>query len=513
MPDYGHDLLFGASLTPEAGRAEQVVALARTVEELGLDLVAFQDHPYQAGFLDTWTLLSFVAARTSRVRLLPDVANVPLRPPAVLARSAAALDILSGGRVELGLGAGYFLDAIAAMGGPRRSAAENVDALSEAIAVIRALWAPGPPVRFEGRYYRLDGAEPGPPPAHPIGIWIGAYKRRMLELTGQTADGWVPSTGYAAPEDLGPMTRTLDVAAETAGRAPARIRRAFNISGRFGTGPGFLQGPPAAWADQLTTLVLEQGMSAFILGPGRDAVGDLRRFAEEVAPAVREAVAQARAAPAPAGPGSGAGAGSGPGAGSAAGAVDSRARATSGSATLPHRGPEPGPGSAEAAPADVAGSVGAQTLVAVHEHLRQELDQLREIMRQVAAGRAGADRARSHLHQMTMRQNYWTFGAFCAAYCRVVTVHHAIEDAHLFRDLRRGDPSLGPVLDRLSDEHETIAGLITEVDAALVAMIKDETRLEDANWAVDRLADALLPHLQVEEDQLLDPIARLDIRV
>jgi alkanesulfonate monooxygenase SsuD/methylene tetrahydromethanopterin reductase-like flavin-dependent oxidoreductase (luciferase family) len=130
-----------------------------------------------------------VAARTGRVRLLPDVANLPLRPPAALARSAATLDLLRGGRVELGLGAGYFLDAIAAMGGPRRSAAENVDALEEAIAVIRALWAPGPPVRLEGRYYRLDGAEPGPPPAHPIGIWVGAYKRRMLELTGRTADG------------------------------------------------------------------------------------------------------------------------------------------------------------------------------------------------------------------------------------------------------------------------------------------------------------------------------------
>jgi hypothetical protein len=198
-------------------------------------------------------------------------------------------------------------------------------------------------------------------------------------------------------------------------------------------------GPPAAWADQLTALVLEHGMSAFILGPGRDAATDLRRFAEEVAPAVREAVAHARA-----------------------GAVDSPERPQPGSATLPHRGPAPGPGSVEAAPADVAGSVGAQTLVAVHEHLRRELDQLREILGQVAAGRAGAERARSHLRQMTVRQNYWTFGAFCAAYCRVVTVHHAIEDAHR---------------------------------------------------AVDRLADALLPHLQVEEDQLLDPIARLGIQV
>jgi alkanesulfonate monooxygenase SsuD/methylene tetrahydromethanopterin reductase-like flavin-dependent oxidoreductase (luciferase family) len=470
MTDYGHDLLFGAFLPPDARRAEAVLALARTVEDLGLDLLGFQDHPYQPGFLDSWTLLSFVAARTTTVRLLPDVANLPLRPPAVLARSAAALDILSGGRLELGLGAGYFLDAIAAMGGPRRSAAENVDALEEAIAVIRGLWTPGPPVRFSGRYYRLEGAEPGPAPAHPIGIWVGAYKRRMLELTGRVADGWVPSTGYAAPEDLGRMTRVLDGAAEGAGRHPTLVRRAFNISGRFGGGgAGFLQGPPAVWAEQLTGLVLEHGMSAFLLGPGGDAAGDLRRFAEEVAPAVREAVAQARARP-------------------------------------PASHPPP-------VPVAVAGSAGQQTLLAVHQHLRQELDQLRGILGQVADGRASAASARSHLHQMTMRQNYWSLGAFCASYCRVLTIHHAIEDAHLFRDLRRADPELGAVLDRLSGEHEAIAGLITEVDAALVAMIEDAGRLGEVERAVDRLAAALLPHLQVEEDQLLDPIGRLGIQV
>jgi hypothetical protein len=408
---------------------------------------------------------------------------VPLRPPAVLARAAVALDILSGGRVELGLGAGYFLDAIAAMGGPRRTAAEHVEALGEAIAVIRGLWTPGPPVRLAGRYHSLDGAEPGPVPPHRIGIWLGAYKRRMLELTGRAADGWVPSLGYAAPDDLARMTRTLDAAAEAAGRDPSDVRRAFNISGRFtGRGTGFLQGPPAHWADQLTALALEDGMSVFILGPGADAPGDLRRFAEEVAPAVREAVASARAGV--------------PRAVGAAGIVDSRAHPDSGSATF-----------------DPAASPGAQTLLAVHEHLRQELDQLREIMGQVAAGRTSAAAARSHLHQMTMRQNYWTFGAFCAAYCRVVTVHHAIEDAHLFRDLRRADPSLDPVLARLSEEHEAIATLITEVDAALVAMVEDDTRLDDATAAIDRLAAALLPHLQVEEDHLLAPITNLGIQV
>jgi hypothetical protein len=197
-------------------------------------------------------------------------------------------------------------------------------------------------------------------------------------------------------------------------------------------------------------------------------------------------------------------------------AVDNAARPTSGPASVPLRGAEPGAGSLKAAPVDpagIAGSAGAQTLLAVHEHLRQELDQLREVLRQVADGRATAAGARSHLHQMTMRQNYWAFGAFCASYCRVVTVHHAIEDAHLFRDLRRGDPSLEPVLERLSAEHEAIAALITGVDDALVAMIEDDDRLGEAEQAVDRLADALLPHLRVEEDQLLGPIANLGIEV
>jgi alkanesulfonate monooxygenase SsuD/methylene tetrahydromethanopterin reductase-like flavin-dependent oxidoreductase (luciferase family) len=225
VTDYGHQLLFGAALAPNAAEHSAVLEVAESAEDLGLDIVGFQDHPYQPAFLDTWTLLSFLAGRTHHVRLFPNVANVPLRPPAVLARSAASLDILSGGRLELGLGAGYFLDPIVAMGGPRRTMSEHVDALAEAIEVIRSLWRPGPPVRFKGSYYSLEGARPGPAPAHPIAIWLGAYKRRMLQLTGRAADGWIPSLGYAAPEDLARMNRTIDAAAGAAGRDPAEIRR------------------------------------------------------------------------------------------------------------------------------------------------------------------------------------------------------------------------------------------------------------------------------------------------
>ena len=132
----------------------------------GLELVGIQDHPYQRRFLDTFALLAFLAARTERVRLFPDVANLPLRHPAMLAKAAASIDVLSGGRFELGLGAGAFWDAIEAFGGPRRSGPESVDALEEAIAILRACWAGERSVTFEGAHYRVPGMHFGPPPAH-----------------------------------------------------------------------------------------------------------------------------------------------------------------------------------------------------------------------------------------------------------------------------------------------------------------------------------------------------------
>ena len=294
MPDYGQDLVFGAFVTPRAETPDAVLALAETAEQVGLDLFTVQDHPYQPAFLDAWTLLSVIAGRTQRVRLLPNVTNLPLRPPAVLARAAASLDILSAGRVELGLGAGGFWDAIAAMGGPRRSPGEAVAAFSEAIQVIRALWTPGSRVRIEGTHYRLAGAKPGPFPVHPIGIWVGAYRDRMLTLIGRVAGGWVPSSPYVPPEQLGRMNAVIDRAADAAGRSPADVRRVYNLVGSFdGNGAAFLQGPSPVWVEQLAELALAEGVSAFVLMSDDDST--LRRFAAEVAPGVRELVWQERA--------------------------------------------------------------------------------------------------------------------------------------------------------------------------------------------------------------------------
>src|SRR6476661_5587638 len=121
MTDYGHELEFGIFPSPDADRLHETLAMAEAADVGGLDLVTIQDHPYQAKHLDSWTLLSVIAARTTAIRVAPNVANLPLRPPVVLARVAATLDLLSSGRVELGLGAGAFWDAVVAAGGPRRT--------------------------------------------------------------------------------------------------------------------------------------------------------------------------------------------------------------------------------------------------------------------------------------------------------------------------------------------------------------------------------------------------------
>ena len=269
--DYGQPVRFGVFITPVA--TEQPLELARIADDLGFDVLGVQDHPYQRRFFDTWTLLTAMAMRTEHITVFPDVANLPLRPPAVLAKAAATLDILSGGRVELGLGAGGFWDAIRAYGGPVRTPGESVSAVEDAIQVIRLLWSGQHGIRFDGKLYPLAGAHSGPVPKHPIGIWIGGYKPRMLSVIGRLADGWVPSLGYLKPPDLLEGNRRIDEAATAAGRDPRSIRRVLNA--------GFVD------AETLVSLVVDDGMDTFLVSEDPD---DMRAFAKEVAPRVREEV-------------------------------------------------------------------------------------------------------------------------------------------------------------------------------------------------------------------------------
>ena len=295
MPDAGLPVRFGWFLVPDAADPRGLLRDARLAEQTGFDLIGIQDHPYQRRYLDTFSLLAALATATERVRLFPDVACLPLRHPAMLAKAAASIDLLSDGRFELGLGAGAFWDAIVAMGGSRRAPGEAVDALEEAVALLRLLWSDQRSVRFTGQHYRVAGVKPGPAPAHPIGIWVGAFGPRMLALIGRVADGWVPSSTYVTPERLPAAQARIDDAAAAAGREPAAIRRLYNISGRIGPGGGgFLDGPASQWVEQLLPLVTEIGMDTFVLWPSEDPARQLQLFAAEVAPALREAVAAHR---------------------------------------------------------------------------------------------------------------------------------------------------------------------------------------------------------------------------
>jgi alkanesulfonate monooxygenase SsuD/methylene tetrahydromethanopterin reductase-like flavin-dependent oxidoreductase (luciferase family) len=270
----------GAFVIPSAADLDGLLAQVLAAEEGGLDLIGIQDHPYQRRFLDTFSLIAFLAASTTRVRFLPDVANLPLRPVAMLAKQAASLDVLSGGRFELGLGAGAFWDGIAAMGGPRRTPGEAVTALEAAIPVLRSFWT-GEPL--------AGGLKPGPAPAHDIGIWLGAYGARMLRLTGRLADGWLPSVPRFPVEELAAARSRIDAAAEKAGRDPGSIRRIANVNGTIADGPvtGYLNGPPSHWIEELCRLRDDFGFDGFLLWSDGDMIEQIGRFATEVAPAVR----------------------------------------------------------------------------------------------------------------------------------------------------------------------------------------------------------------------------------
>jgi hemerythrin-like domain-containing protein len=106
-----------------------------------------------------------------------------------------------------------------------------------------------------------------------------------------------------------------------------------------------------------------------------------------------------------------------------------------------------------------------------------------------------------------VRQNSWTLGAYCASYCRIVTGHHTLEDRSIFPHLRAADPAIAPVIDRLEQEHLVIAGVLDDVDRALVALVEDPDRFGELQHAVDLLTDTLLSHLSYEERELSQPLA------
>jgi alkanesulfonate monooxygenase SsuD/methylene tetrahydromethanopterin reductase-like flavin-dependent oxidoreductase (luciferase family) len=291
-------LAFGISVVPLAAEHRQIVEDVLFADREGLELVGIQDHPYQRRYLDTFALIADLQARTERIRFFPDVASLPMRGATMLVKAAASLDVMSGGRFELGIGAGNFWDAVAGMGGPHRTVPESVDALEEAIPISRAALDVGPErrvVRGDGPHYPVPGYPPGPAPAHRVEIWVGAYRPRGLRLIARMADGWVPSVGYVGIDAVRESAARLDEATLAAGREPMVIRRIFNIGGAVADGPSGenpMDGPPDRWVATLTDWAGDIGVDAFIYWhPDRRS---LERFVAEVVPGVQEALATSR---------------------------------------------------------------------------------------------------------------------------------------------------------------------------------------------------------------------------
>jgi alkanesulfonate monooxygenase SsuD/methylene tetrahydromethanopterin reductase-like flavin-dependent oxidoreductase (luciferase family) len=291
---------FGASIDPSAPNLDLSFRLASLADENGLDLITSQDHPYNRNHLDTWTLLAAVAMRTQRAHLATNVANLPLRPPVMLAKAAATLDFLSAGRFELGLGAGFNWAGVSAMGGDKRSAGEAVSAFEEALQILRGFWDnTGGTLKFEGDFYQARGARPGPPPAHRIPIWTGAYGPRMLDLTGRLADGTLFTSNYLAPDGLDRANSLIDKGARNAGRSTTDVRRGYNIMGFIEQDPnipgewneGQLRGGVAGWVNELVRLYRDQRMDTFVYWPlGGDEYRQVEIFAMEVVPEVKRSL-------------------------------------------------------------------------------------------------------------------------------------------------------------------------------------------------------------------------------
>jgi alkanesulfonate monooxygenase SsuD/methylene tetrahydromethanopterin reductase-like flavin-dependent oxidoreductase (luciferase family) len=282
--------MFGISPTPYADSYAAIVEQVLAAELLGLDVVGIQDHPYQRRFLDTFALIGDLLARTERLRFFPDVASLPMRPPTMMAKAAASLDVMSGGRFELGIGSGAFWNAVAGMAGTVRGGGEQVAALEEAIAIVRGALdvdAERRVVRGAGPHYPVSGYPAGPPPAHRIEIWVGAMGPRMLDLIARSADGWIAGGGVSRAAEFARVRERLDAGATAAGRDPRAIRRIVNLSG--------LDAPGRGWIEQLVSWNSDVAMDGFILWPSDTGTAQIERFANEIVPAVRERVEANRA--------------------------------------------------------------------------------------------------------------------------------------------------------------------------------------------------------------------------
>jgi probable F420-dependent oxidoreductase len=284
-------VLFGLGVSTTATRGADPVKEARRAEELGFDFVSASDHLHGSSpTFEPWTLLSWIAAETTRVRVATRVLGLPYRSPPVVAKMAESLDRLSGGRLILGLGGGYSDEEFRAFGLGDWTPRDKVDGLEEAIQIAHGLWSEGT-FTFHGRRYRVEEAELEPKPERRIPIWLGTYGRRALALTGRLADGWIPSHGLVGPDEVAVMRERVLSAAGEAGRRPEDITCIYNVEvrvdDRAAPQESVVSGPPEVIVERLSGFarIGFQGFNFLPVGPGRDEQAE--RLAQEVIPALR----------------------------------------------------------------------------------------------------------------------------------------------------------------------------------------------------------------------------------
>jgi probable F420-dependent oxidoreductase len=230
-------------------RWPEYVAMARRAEDVGFDTLWLGDHLLYRladgsarGPWEVWTMLAALAASTSRIRLGPLVASTAFHAPAMLAKLAATVDEVSGGRLVLGLGAGWNETEFEAFGFPFD---HRIDRFEEAFTIIRTLLREGA-IDFDGRYYQARDCELLPRPARPGGppILIGSSGPRMLRVTMPYADAW--NVWYAdtgnSPTGLQPFLARVDDACREVGRDPTKVERTVAVMVRLAGGQGRLMG-------------------------------------------------------------------------------------------------------------------------------------------------------------------------------------------------------------------------------------------------------------------------------
>lgn len=282
--------IFGVNVSTSAATGADPVADAMRAEALGYDFISANDHPCgdQPTF-ELWTMLTWIAARTTRIKVASRVLGVPYRAPAMVAKMAESLDRLSGGRLILGIGGGYSDREFRAFGLGVPSPREKVEGLEEAVRIIKGLWI-SPSFTFGGEHHRTDEAEIEPKPAHDIPIWLGTFGKRALSVTGRVADGWIPTFSMAPPDDIPAMRNRIFEAARAVGREPNDLTLTYNIDFRIGTGaakPGVVTGSAEQIAESLTNF-LGLGFSAMNFSPDGPAPREqVEELARDVLPLVR----------------------------------------------------------------------------------------------------------------------------------------------------------------------------------------------------------------------------------